>query len=81
MRHGTDFDHIHPNCPASGPLLFNCVNPPFDGDLLQVMRWPDFQDMTDHDLLAIYTYLSAIPCKPGPSGLDSRLYEQNVCPQ
>ena len=30
-------------------------------------------------LLAIYTYLSAIPCNPGPSGLDPALYEQNVC--
>jgi len=79
MRQGIDFDHIHPNCPASGPLPFNCLNPPFDGDLLQVMRWPNFRDMTDRDLLAIYTYLSAIPCKAGPSGLDPRLYEQNVC--
>jgi hypothetical protein len=31
------------------------------GRLLQVMQWPVFQDMTDHDLLAIYAYLSALP--------------------
>jgi hypothetical protein len=62
MRHGTDFDHLHPNCTAT--ITTNCI-PAFtgvDGDLLQVMPWPSFQSMSDHDLLAIYTYLSAIPC-------------------
>jgi hypothetical protein len=29
--------------------------------LLQVMPWPVYQDMTDHDLRAIYEYLSVIP--------------------
>ena len=29
--------------------------------LLQVMPWPVYQDMTDHDLRAMYEYLSAIP--------------------
>ena len=29
--------------------------------LLQVMPWPDYQDLTDHDLRAIYEYLTAIP--------------------
>jgi hypothetical protein len=40
---------------------------PFDGNLLQVMPWPTFQNMTDHDLRAIYEYLSSIPCITGPS--------------
>ena len=31
------------------------------GRLLQVMNWPIFQNMTDRDLLAIYTYLSTLP--------------------
>jgi hypothetical protein len=31
------------------------------GRLLQVMAWPTFQDITDRDLLAIYSYLSALP--------------------
>jgi hypothetical protein len=26
------------------------------------MPWPAFRHMSDRDLLAIYTYLSAIPC-------------------
>lgn len=26
------------------------------------MPWPNFQNMTDHDIQAIYEYLSAIPC-------------------
>ena len=29
--------------------------------LLQVMPWPVYRYMTDDDLLAVYTYLSAIP--------------------
>ena len=29
--------------------------------LLQVMPWPVYQDMTDHDLRAIYEYLTVIP--------------------
>ena len=33
-----------------------------DGDLLQIMPWPVFHHMTDHQIEAIYEYLSAIPC-------------------
>jgi hypothetical protein len=29
--------------------------------LLQVMPWPTYQNMTDHDLRAIYQYLKSIP--------------------
>lgn len=77
MRRGTDFDHVHPNCTGPGTPA-NCFNPPFNGDLLQVMRWPFFKDMTDHDLRAIYEYLSAVPCNPGP-GIASAPYLQNEC--
>ncbi len=39
---------------------------PDDGSILQVMPWPVFGNMTDHDLLAVYTYLTAIPpAQPG----------------
>jgi hypothetical protein len=31
------------------------------------MPWPTFSHMTDHDLDAIYEYLSAIPCIEGPT--------------
>jgi hypothetical protein len=31
------------------------------GRLLQVMQWPTFQNMSDRDLLAIYSYLSMLP--------------------
>jgi hypothetical protein len=78
IRHGKDFDHIHPSCSGPG-TPDNCLPFPFNGELLQVMPWPTYTNMTDRDLLAIYTYLSAIPCNPGPSGLDPKLYEQNVC--
>lgn len=33
-----------------------------DGNLLQVMPWSTFSHITDHDIEAIYEYLSAIPC-------------------
>lgn len=78
LRSGTDFDHIHPSCTGPGTPA-NCLPFPFNGDVLQVMIWPTLANMTDHDILAIYTYLSAIKCNPGPSGLDPKLYEQNVC--
>ncbi len=53
MRTGLDPDHAHPQ---TGPFL-------------QVMPWPVFSHMTDHDLRAIYEYLSAIPCIEGDPGL------------
>ena len=64
MRKGTDFDHIHPTCTAAlpTPTPANCLPPPVDGSLLQVMPWPLFHNMTDHQIDAIYEYLSAIPC-------------------
>jgi hypothetical protein len=55
IRTGIDDDHAPPNVPS------------VDHDLLQVMPWPVYRQMTNHDLLAIYTYLSAIPhAEPGP---------------
>jgi cytochrome c553 len=36
------------------------------GPLLQVMPWPNFRNMTDHDIRAIYAYLSALPPNPNP---------------
>jgi hypothetical protein len=52
--------------------------PPFNGDLLQVMRWPFFSNMTDHDLRAMYEYLSAIPCNPGQV-IEGAPYLLNEC--
>ena len=59
-----DMDHLHPTC--SGAPDGTCLPPPFDGALLQIMPWPIYHNMTDHDLRAIYEYLSAIPCIEGP---------------
>jgi hypothetical protein len=64
MRTGVDMDHLHPNCSAT--ITTNCFPPPVDGALLQVMPWPIYKNMTDRDLLAIYEYLSAVPCIAGP---------------
>jgi len=60
MRTGKDYDLVHPNC--AGAPDGNCLLPPFNGEVLQVMPWPVHQNMTEHDLRAIYEYLSAIPC-------------------
>jgi hypothetical protein len=50
LRTGIDYDHAHPQF----------------GPLLQVMPWPSYQNLTDHDILAIYEYLKAIPhAEPG----------------
>ena len=39
---------------------------PADNAPLQVMPWPVYRNMTDHDLEAIYEYLSSIPhAEPG----------------
>lgn len=66
MRTGVDMDHLHPTCAPRQSDTSNCVPAPFDGRLLQIMPWPAFSNMTDHDLHAIYEYLSAIPCVSGP---------------
>ncbi len=66
IRTGIDMDHVHPTC--TGAPNGTCIPAPFDGNLLQVMSWPTFRNMTDDDLMAIYTYLSAIPCLEGGPG-------------
>jgi hypothetical protein len=67
MRTGKNYDtDVHPNCPAGTPATGNadgtCLLPPFNGEVLQVMPWPVHQKMTEHDLRAIYEYLSAVQC-------------------
>ena len=64
IRTGADLDHLHPPC--SSTVIANCLPPPFDGNLLQIMPWPTFQNLSEHDIRAIYEYLSAIPCIEGP---------------
>ena len=74
IRKGTDFDNWHPTC--SGPPNGHCVPAPFVGSLLLVMPWPAFQDMTEHDIRAIYEYLNSVPCLEGdpgnPAGADTK---------
>jgi len=66
MRTGLDPDHRHPSCSAS--ITTDCLSFPFNGDLLQVMPWPNFQSMTDRQLTALYVFLSAVPCLEGGPG-------------
>jgi hypothetical protein len=63
MRTGVDPDNLHPNC--TGALNSGCLPQPFNGSLLQIMPWPDFQDLSNQDLRAIYEYLKAVPCVHG----------------
>lgn len=73
IRKGKDTDLWHPTC--TGALGPNCVPAPFDGTKLQIMPWPTYVKMTDHDLRAIYEYLRSIPCVEGdpgnPAGADT----------
>ena len=79
LRTGIDFDHVHPTCTSAlpTPTPANCIPPPVKGELLQVMPWPVFHNMTDHQLDAIYEYLSAIPCLEGNP--DPTSYLHNDC--
>jgi hypothetical protein len=52
IRTGEDLKHRPPFAPSA------------EKDLLQVMPWPVYQDMTERDLRAIYEYLRAIPSLP-----------------
>jgi hypothetical protein len=85
LRTGKDFDNIHPTCLSDTDpniALGICVPPPVDGSKLQVMPWPVFHNMTDHQIEAIYEYLSTIPCidnnfAPPPTGAPNEL--RNDC--
>ncbi len=66
MRTGVDLDKLHPTC--KGAPDTKCIPPPFSGELLQIMPWPAYGNMTDRDLQSIYEYLSAIPCIEGGPG-------------
>jgi hypothetical protein len=52
LRTGADLKHRRPFVPSE------------ERDLLQVMPWPVYQDLTERDLRAIYEYLRAIPSLP-----------------
>jgi hypothetical protein len=79
MRTGHDFDQLHLNC--GGSVQDNCYLPPVDGSLLQIMPWPKFQHMTDHQLTAIWTYLSTVPCNAHNDALgDTYPWLKNTCP-
>src|SRR6267378_6819158 len=64
IRTGIDVDHLHPTFSAT--VTTNCLPPPFKGELLQIMPWNIYRNMTNRDLRAIYEYLSAVPCIAGP---------------
>jgi hypothetical protein len=74
LRTGADIDNIHPNCSAT--VKTGCLPPPFAGGLLQIMPWAAYGKMSDYDLLAIYTYLSAVPCVTGPADKTNELHNE-----
>jgi hypothetical protein len=70
IQTGADLDHVHPNCSDTTITASTTCYPanlPFNGDLLQIMPWPGLRHMTEHELRAIYEYLSAVPCIAGPA--------------
>lgn len=77
MTTGVDLDHVHPNCTDPKVLASTTCFPlklPFNGNLLQIMPWTNYQDLTDRDLRAIYEYLSVIPCLEGSEDETSVLH-------
>jgi hypothetical protein len=78
IRHGHDYDNVHPTCTPAQILEINAGQTPIciptgvipgtsfnnipNGNLLQIMPWVTFSHMTDYDITAMYKYLSAIPC-------------------
>ena len=66
FRSGTDLDNLHPQCPT-GTVATNCIPAPFNGAVLQIMSWPVYGHLSDHELRAVYEYLSTIPCIAGPA--------------
>jgi hypothetical protein len=74
LQTGVDMDHIHPTCtsPTGGtggtPTPTNCIPPPVNGALLQIMPWPVFHNMTVDDIQNVYEYLSTIPCIDNSTG-------------
>jgi hypothetical protein len=64
--------------PSSGIVASDCLPPPFDGSLLQIMPWPSYHNLTDQDLRSIYEYLSAIPCVESSPDPNNPLH--NDCP-
>lgn len=78
IRTGHDFDQLHLNCSAS--VTDNCYMSPVNGALLQVMPWPLYQNMTDRQLTAIWTYLSTVPCNAHNDALgDTYPWLKNDC--
>ena len=51
MRTGLDPDKLHPTC--AGRPDGKCLPAPFNGNLLQIMPWPVYANMTDGDLKAM----------------------------
>ena len=67
MRNGIDFDNLHPTCTAhycqNRLHATNCIPAPVATAIFsKSCHGQRFHNMTDHQLDAIYEYLSAIPC-------------------
>ena len=78
LRTGHDFDALHLNC--SDKVTDNCYMAPVDGSLLQVMPWTKFRNMTNYQLMAVWTYLSTVPCNSHNDALGDQFpWLQNTC--
>jgi len=67
IRTGKDFDHLHPTCTGTPNSGWRAVS--ISRDLRQNHAVARYQKHDDHDLRAIYEYLSAIPASRVPQRL------------
>jgi len=89
MATGHDYDLAHPFCPAMGAE--GCISNDFgiNANVLQIMPWATFGKMSLPDLVAVWTYLSTIPCvaHAGPVEIPTTVQPPmpsiipNVCPK
>jgi hypothetical protein len=78
MRTGHDIDKQHLEC--GGSVTDNCYTAPVDGSLLQVMPWTKFRNMTNYQIMAIWTFLSTVPCNAHSDALGTQFPAlQNTC--
>lgn len=95
MRTGADVSCNKPNPPIYGGQVdgvCKLIDPPganvtYNPNVLQTMSWPTYHSMTDHDLKAIYAYLSALPtttacntATDGCAGFSGRALQQGLKP-
>jgi len=78
MRAGHDFDTQHLECGKDAQD--NCYSAPVDGSQLQIMPRTKLRNMTNYQMMAIWTYLSTAPCNAHNDDIGKQFpLLQNTC--